>query len=80
MKATIEKERNKNTFKPFKLIISIETEEEAQELFHRFNFAIKYDVKMYDRGNYKWDNEQPGNTIWEDIKKELEAQGFSIYE
>ena len=39
MKAEIKKTKEVQVFKPFKLVLTVETEVEAREIWHRFNLA-----------------------------------------
>lgn len=53
------KELNKEeSFKPFDIVITVETEEELKELFHRFNFFLGYGKTMYPKGYYTWKGEE----------------------
>jgi hypothetical protein len=48
------RETNKTSFLPIEVTITIETPEDLQELFHRFNFMIGYGKTMYPKYNYSW--------------------------
>ncbi|WP_018125239.1 hypothetical protein [Desulfovibrio oxyclinae] len=74
MKTRTEKLPAPATFEPFELVITIESEEELVELWHRFNVNYNSNYKWYDFKK----GPRCGFLVWKTLDKQATKLGVAV--